>query len=79
MREEDDREDKWDDLRSKAIDWWDNIMLIIIIVTVIMAVIFTVKHNDEGQIICAIVLGITIALKAGNPFDHGGKPFGGWF
>ena len=79
MREEDDREDKWDDLRGKAIDWWDNIMLIIIIVTVIMAVIFTVKHNDEGQIICAIVLGITIALKASNPFDHGGKPFGGWF
>ena len=79
MREEDDREDKWDDLRGKAIDWWDNIMLIIIIVTVIMAVIFTVKHNDEGQIICAIVLGITIALKAGNPFDRGGKPFGGWF
>ena len=79
MREEDDREDKWDDLRGKAIDWWDNIMLIIIIVTVIMAVIFTVKHNDEGQIICAVVLGITIALTAGNPFDHGGKPFGGWF
>ena len=76
MNKEDDWEDKWDDFTDKAFDWWDNIMLIIIIVAAIMAVIFTVKHNDEGQIICAIVLGITIALKAGNPFDHGGRwPF----
>ena len=76
MNKEDDWEDKWYDFTDKAFDWWDNIMLIIIIVAAIMAVIFTVKHNDEGQIICAIVLGITIALKAGNPFDHGGRwPF----
>ena len=76
MNKDDDWEDKWDDFTDKAFDWWDNIMLIIIIVAAIMAVIFTVKHNDEGQIICAIVLGITIALKAGNPFDHGGRwPF----
>ena len=76
MKEEEDRENKWDDFNDKAFDWWDNILLIILIITVIMVVIFTVKHNDEGQIIC---LGITIALKAGNPFDRGGKPFGGWF
>ena len=73
---DDEWEDKWEDFRDKAIDWWDTITLIAIIVTIIATVIFTLKHNDEGQCICAIILGIAIGLKAGNPFDYGGgKPF----
>lgn len=76
MMKDDEWEDKWEAFRDKAIDWWDTITLILIIVTIIATVIFTLKHNDEGQGICAIILGIAIGLKAGNPFDYGGgKPF----
>lgn len=79
MKSKEEFEDWRDNFSDKGFKWWDDITLIIIVVAILLCVFFSIKENVDGQIYCAIVLGITIALKAGNPFDRsGGSPFG-WF
>ena len=66
-------DDEHGDFTDKCYKWWDRITLLALILGFVLGVIFTVLHNDYGQIICAIVIGVSFALHAGNPFDHGGN------
>ena len=79
MKSKEEYDDWWDGFCDKGFKWWDVITLMIIVVAILLWVFFSIIENMDGQIYSAIVLGITIALKAGNPFDRsGGSPFG-WF
>ena len=66
-------DDKHEDFTDKCYKWWDRITLLALIVGFVLGVIFTLMHNDYGQIICAIVIAVSFGLHAGNPFDNGGK------
>ncbi len=79
IKSKEEFEDWWDNFCDKTFKWWDDVTLLIIVVTILLCVFFSIKENMDGLVYCAIVLGITIVLKAVNPFDRGGgSPFG-WF
>ena len=76
---DDEWEDKWETFRDKAIDWWETITLIVFLVSLVIFIIFTLKGNDDIQIISGLVMALSFFLHIGNPFGRGGgSPFG-WF
>ena len=77
IMKDDEWVDKWEDFRDKASNWWETITLIVFLVSLVFLIIFTLKGNDDLQIISCIVMAMSYFLHVGNPLARGGgRPLG---
>jgi hypothetical protein len=68
----------YSDFKDSFNEWWYSITLIVCLVSFILLIVFPIIGNDDGQIISAIICGISFGLHCSSPLDSGDKPLSRW-